>query len=337
MATNRHAIIRYNALDKCFSNFGRKYYIEDLLNIVNNALFDFDINSGGIKIRQLRDDIRFMRSEAGYSAPIIAFQDEGKKAYYRYEEKYFSINNSPLNSTEAGQLKSALAILKRFEGAPQFEWISEISPFLEDKFGLKESERKIIAYDENIDYSGYENITPVFNAILNKRVLKINYEPFNKSTFTIKSFHPYFLKQYNKRWFVFGLNKELNISAWNLALDRISNIKEISEKYIDTNINWEDYFYDIIGVTVPNNKEIEEIELIFTKEQADYIKTKPLHPSQKSKILESGELNIRLKLIPNYELEMLLLSFADKVKIIKPKSFKKRIAKRLKNGYLLYK
>ena len=86
MATNRNAVIRYNALDKCFQNFGRKYYFQDLLDIVNEALIDFDPNSAGIKTRQLRDDIRFMKSDAGYSAPIETYS-EGRKAYYRYDDK----------------------------------------------------------------------------------------------------------------------------------------------------------------------------------------------------------------------------------------------------------
>ncbi|RLD51193.1 MAG: WYL domain-containing protein [Bacteroidetes bacterium] len=335
MATNKNAIIRYNALDKCFSNFGKKYYFEDLLDAINNALSDFDASSTGIKIRQLRDDIRFMRSEAGYSAPIKAFQEDGKKAYYRYEEKDFSINKSPLNVTEIGQLKSALTILQRFEGAPQFEWISEITTMFEDKFELKKSDKKIISYDENIDYSGYNNISPLFNAVLNKQTLKIRYKPFDKHEFTL-IFHPYFLKQYNKRWFVFGYNQELKISTWNMALDRILEIKESDEKYISTNIDWEDYFYDVIGVTIPQNKKIEEIELLFSEEQSSYIQTKPLHPSQKSYLLESGMLKVKLKLIPNYELELLLLSFADKVKVISPKSLKNKIAERLKKGYLHY-
>lgn len=38
MPTNKHAIIRYQALDKCFSNRYRKYYIDDLIKVCNKAL-----------------------------------------------------------------------------------------------------------------------------------------------------------------------------------------------------------------------------------------------------------------------------------------------------------
>jgi hypothetical protein len=63
MATNKNAVLRYNTLDKCFGNFGRKYYFDDLVDEVNRALLDFDPGSTGLKTRQLRDDIRFMKSE----------------------------------------------------------------------------------------------------------------------------------------------------------------------------------------------------------------------------------------------------------------------------------
>ena len=41
MATNKHAMIRYQALDKCFSNWGRNFYIKDLIVACNNALYSF--------------------------------------------------------------------------------------------------------------------------------------------------------------------------------------------------------------------------------------------------------------------------------------------------------
>ena len=335
MATNKNAILRYNTLDKCFSNFGRKYYFQDLLDAVNVALLDFNPKLNGVRTRQLRDDIRFMKSEAGYSAPIVVLKDGGS-AYYQYEEKDFSIHNSPLTKTEAEQLNNALSILNRFEGAPQFEWISEIGPLIRSQLSIELSDRKVMSYESNIDYSGYENIQPIFNSIVNKRVLNIKYKPFNKNEYELK-FHPHYLKEYNNRWFAFGLNEKLNIQKWNLALDRITNIAECKDMYIDTEIEWEDHFYDIIGVTTPQDRKVEKIELIFSQEEANYIKTKPIHPSQKSKVLESGELKVELNLIPNYELETKILFYGDKVRVAKPIWLKSHIINRLNNAITNYK
>ncbi len=327
MSTNKNAVLRYNTLDKCFSNFGRKYFFSDLLEKVNESLSDFDPSTSGIKTRQLREDIRFMKSDAGYSAPIEAYK-EGRSAYYRYEEKNFSINNSPLNRTEAAQLKNAISILQRFEGAPQFEWMNEIAPMLTDRFGLVGSTEKVMSFDTNIDYSGYDKIQPIFNAIVNNIVLEIEYEPFDQEAFTF-NFHPYHLKQYNNRWFVFGLNEMLEMPRWNLALDRIIKINETKDSYIDSSIDWEDHFLDIIGVSTPDSRNITEVVLVFTNEQSNYIKTKPLHPSQRVKLLNNGQLQVKLSLIPNFELEMTILSFGDRVKVIKPESLKKAISTKL--------
>lgn len=327
MATNKNAILRYNILDKCFQNFGRRYYFDDLLNIVNDALYDYDQNNSGIKTRQLRDDIQFMKSEEGYSAPIEAIRD-GKMCFYRYREKDFSINNSPLNSTEAEQLKNAISVLQRFEGSPEFEWVNELTPLLNDKFGLKDESKKVMEFDSNIDYEGHQFITPIFNAIINEVPLIVKYKPFGQDENEI-SFHPYYLKQFNNRWFAFGENQNFPDSITNLALDRVIEINESQTKYRKSLINWEEYFDDIIGVSKPREALAEKVELLFSANQAPYIQTKPLHLSQKNRVQDDGSLIVELDLIPNYELTMKILSFGEKVKVLSPESLKEQVKERL--------
>lgn len=334
MFTTKHQIVRYNKLDRCFQNFGKEYSIDDLLNTVNEAIIEFDSKSAGVEIRTLRKDISFMRSESGYNAPIETYRG-ANGYYYRYSDKSFSINKSPLNDTEAEQLKNAVSILQRFEGSPEFEWVNEIAPLLNDKFGLKNQDQKVMSLESNIDYKGYKHITPLFNAIINKSVITVKYEPFNTPEYKV-TFHPYFLKQYNNRWFVFGYNKFNQNQHWNLALDRINgDIEKTNEKYIEDTTDWVDFFDDIIGVSKDPNRQVEEVKLVFSKEQAPYIDTKPLHWSQKTKLLEDGSLEVRIKVMLNYELEMRILSFGEKVKVIAPEALcteiKERIKKQLNN------
>ena len=125
MATNKHAIIRYQTLDKCFRNPGRRYYIEDLIEACNNSIYEFTGTDIGIKRRQIFEDIKFMESPQGWNIPL-EHNREGHKVYYRYSDKSFSINNQPLNETEENQLREALLTLSRFKGMPQFEWVDEI-------------------------------------------------------------------------------------------------------------------------------------------------------------------------------------------------------------------
>ena len=335
MSIIKNALLRYQTLDRCFKNTGRSYLIEDLLEEVNQTLFDENPENSGIQVRQLREDIRFMRSELGYSAPIESRVISGKKHAYFYTEPTFSINNSPLNITEAEQLKSVLTLLNRFQGNPGFEWLTEMSVILKDTFSLKSNSKKAISFEGNIDYTGYEFITPLFNAIVNNRVLKINYTPFGQDEIQL-TFHPYHLKQFNNRWFVFGLNANLNAPSWNLALDRITNIVEIQDVYVEDFTDWDYFFSEIIGVSKPFDQNEEEIHLLFSKRQAPYIITKPIHETQKHYELEDGLL-VKIKVIPNFELEQLILSFGEGVKVLLPVHLIEKISDRIELSLAQYK
>ena len=334
MSVNKNALIRYQVLDRCFRNTGRMYFWEDLLEECNKALVDFDSKSDGIQRRQLFDDIRFMESDAGWSVPLGRIR-HGRKVYYRYEDLSFSISNQPLNDSEVEQIKSALQIFSRFSGTPQFEWVNEMIPMLESKFGLIKRKNEVINFESNIDLKGLHFLTPLFNAIINERILSVTYKDFKSSEPYEITFHPYFLKQYNNRWFAFGLNADNLVSNWNLALDRIESLSETSLKYKPSKTDWEEYFYDLVGVTRPEGVDIREIVLKFTPEVAPYVITKPLHPSQKHKNDPTG-LEVRIKVIPNFELERLVLSFGEQVKVITPQDFKERISQRLNSADCLY-
>lgn len=334
MSINKNALIRYQVLDRCFRNTGRMYFWEDLLEECNRALVDFDSNSEGIQRRQLFNDIRFMESEAGWSVPLDRIR-YGRKVYYRYEDLSFSISNQPLNDSEAEQIKSALQIFSRFSGTPQFEWVNEMIPMLETKFGLIERKSEIISFESNIDLKGLHFLTPLFNAIVNERVLLVKYKDFKSSEPYEITFHPYYLKQYNNRWFVFGFNADNKVSNWNLALDRIESLSETALKYRSSETDWEEYFFDLVGVTRPQGVKLQEIVLKFSPEVAPYVMTKPIHPSQKHKNDPTG-LEVKIKVIPNFELERLILSFGEQVKVISPKYFKELISQILKSASLIY-
>mgnify|MGYP001942933634 CR=1 FL=1 len=334
MPKTKNAQIRYQVLDRCFRNSGRKFFWEDLLKEVNIALEEFNGPGSKIKRRQLYDDIRFMESEEGFKIPLKKYSD-GKRKYYRYTNTEFSISNQPLNEDEKSQIQSAISVLSRFSGAPQFEWVQEIIPVIQDRLGLKQNSREVISIESNIDLKGIEHLGTLYDAIVNELVLKVEYQDFKSDESFELTFHPHFLKQYNNRWFAFGLNELLEIPTWNLALDRIQKIDQTQGEYIQPEIDWNEYFFDIIGVTRPDEEEVEKVVLEFTKEQAPYIITKPLHPTQKYEWV-GEKLRIEIEVVLNYELESLLLSFGDKVKIIQPYALKEKIAERISKAAIIY-
>ena len=124
MAITKYPLIRYKILDKCFRNTGKRYFIEDLIKECENVILEMDPDSSGISLRQIREDIAFMKSPEGWSIEIEENR-VGRKMYYRYVDPAFSINNMPLNEIEMQHITEALEILTQFKGMPQFSWLNE--------------------------------------------------------------------------------------------------------------------------------------------------------------------------------------------------------------------
>ena len=171
MATNKNALIRYKILDKCFRNNGKKYFIDDLISECEIVLLEIDSKSDGISRRQIFDDINFMESDAGWSIELDRIK-EGRKVYYRYKDTSFSINNMPLNELEVIQLKDALNILSQFKGMPQFEWVNEMIPKLQQGMNNDTPVEAIMNFDNNNYLKGIENLGIIYNAIYYKKTLR---------------------------------------------------------------------------------------------------------------------------------------------------------------------
>lgn len=329
MSINKNAYLRYQVLDKCFSNKYRMYFIEDLLEEVNAALEDFNGIGSRIEKRQLFDDIKFMESEAGFSIPLERIKN-GKKVYYQYSVRDFSIRNQKISDDELDAINSALMVLLRFRGLPQFEWINELIPKLQSIFQQEET-NEVISFDQNEFLKGLDFLPVLYKSIIKEITLKIEYQSFKETKPKEMTFHPYYLKQYNKRWFLFGLNDSDNL-LYNLALDRIKSIIPDSKKF-KTNLvaNFREYFEDIIGVTFPPESNLIKIKLKLEKNISPYILTKPLHGSQK-KIEQNNEFTIiEIEVVPNFELKQLLLSYGDGIEVIFPKKYRNEIIETIEN------
>ncbi|QDO95308.1 WYL domain-containing protein [Formosa sediminum] len=327
MPNTKHAIIRYQALDKCFRNSAKRFFINDLVEACQVAVENFTGKAEGVQKRQVYDDIAFMVSENGYNAPIEK-DKVGRKVYYYYSDINFSINNQPLTESEALELKETLVALNRFKGLPQFEWIENMTTRLEASFQFGEQANEIIEFDQNEFLKGKEFMNSLYHAIINKTVLNVSYKSFKLLGNSLIEFHPYYLKQYNNRWFIFGNNPKFD-NITNLALDRIIKIDITNKQYLETHIDFKEYFEDIIGVTYFENKRSEKIVLQVEKTLWPYIKTKPLHGSQKVNEIQHDYVLISLELIPNYELESMLLQFGERLTIIKPDSLRLSIVQRV--------
>lgn len=335
MSTNKNASVRYQALDKCFRDRRRRYYIDDLIAKCEEAMVYYN-GDGGVSRRQIYDDIKFMESEAGWSIPLERKKD-GKKIYYRYEDADFSINKQPLTDEEAQQLKTVILTLSRFRGLPSNEWVDEVISDLEFRFNLRGHHENIIGFEQNPNLKGIHFLAPIIEATSNHQALSVVYRNY-KAQDQVKTFivHPYYVKQYNNRWFMFALDDEMRYIS-NFALDRIISVDVEEGVPFITNddIDFEHYFDDVIGVTIPPKEfQKETIILKFTENEFPYVKSKPMHVSQKIENEEEGIISIEVR--ANYELDQQVLSFGPDVEVIAPDSYRAHIRQKLADNLKYY-
>lgn len=335
MPKSKNADVRIKVIDRCLSDKNRKYSTAEMMDLCNKELekMDFPLISAPNSIRNDIEQIERMYKPYAY----VKSYREGRNIYYHYEDPDFSIFSPALSSDEVAQLTQMLGILKRFKGMPQFDWLAEVTERLGTSLKIDvASADEIVGFDENLDLKGMEHFTPLFNAIIDKHPLQLTYKSFKQEEKSKIIVHPYYLKQYNKRWFLIAWNAELNFLA-NFALDRILAIKEAKVPFLPADIDFFEYFDDMIGVSKDSRTELQKVKLWVSAAQWPYVKTKPLHGTQRVvKHVEDGTV-ITIEVYLNYELEQLLLSFAEKVRVLAPQELKDRLKQRLTeaaNNYL---
>ena len=167
---------------------------------------------------------------------------------------------------------------------------------------------------------GTENLFGLVHAIKDRLQINFTYHDFRKDSTYPVTLNPYALKEFEHRWYILG-----NVVGKNhirtFGLDRITAF-EITNKHFDAQDDFSvnENFKNCFGIIGPGNAEPEEVILSFDKFQGQYIKTLPLHSSQKI-ISDTDEgLQISLNIIPTYDFHIQLLSLGARVIVIKPES-----------------
>lgn len=330
MPITKDSYLRYRVLDKCFRNPVGRYSIQDLIGMCNDAL---SFKEKGISLRTIRMDIAYMRSEEGWSAPIKTYRWEGG-VYYRYSDLNFSIEKKPLTEEQLKYVQSAVDALGMIDGLDQFKGLDEsLAKISMMAYGV--NTKPCFGLDYNADVQGTDFIRPLFNAIQENTVVIIKYKPFEEEE---KEFiiHPQFLKQYNGRWYILGLEQSHPDQIWILALDRIQSIEPTKLPYTALDVDWNEYLYEIIGVTNIADDPVEEVHFLAHEKTAHYIDTKPIHGTQKAKWIDDHTLDVRINVKINTELKRLLLSYAPYITILEPQSLVEEHKESLKKALKQY-
>lgn len=318
MPVNRNALIRYKTIDTCLRNKYRRWTLEDLIDACSDALYEYEGIDKGISKRTVQMDIQMMRSEKlGYNAPIVVYENK----YYKYEDEDYSITNTPLSEQDLKTMSEAVEVLRQFKGFNYFSGMGDIVSRLEDHVtSARQKTVPVIDFEKNESLKGLNYLDTIYNAIVKKQVLEIEYQSFKAISANTLQFYPYLLKEYRNRWFVFGRRKGFII---NLALDRIHSISIIEKaKFIENDLfDSETFFDDLVGVTKNIGMRSQTIRFWVDAKNAPYVATKPFHKSQK--IIEKqddGSTIFEIKVIINQEIQREFFGFVDTIKILSPQS-----------------
>lgn len=334
MPANRNALIRYQTIDKCLRNRYRLWTLENLIDACSDALYEFEGIDKGVSKRTVQMDIQTMRSDKlGYNAPIIVKD----KKYYTYEDPEFSITNLPLNENDLSKLNEAVDILKQFKQFNHFREMIGVINKLENKIDSETGNQSpIIHIDKNENLKGIDLLDSLYKSIQQNEILEIEYKSFKAKRGNSFHFYPTLLKEFNNRWFLVG-NTAKDKYITHLALDRIISFKKSEKRFEQlTSFNADSYYKDVIGVTVNEGLMPRTVVLKFNTTHTPYVKTKPLHHSQQLISEEEFGGTFQYKLIPNFELERIILGFGNGVEVISPPSLRKKIRKNIKESIQLY-
>jgi|AntDeeMinimDraft_5_1070356.scaffolds.fasta_scaffold00357_12 predicted DNA-binding transcriptional regulator YafY len=322
MANSKHAHFRYNILDNCFRRYQNPLTIDELKAEINENLAEV-FPGEAINDRTLRKDIQIFRNPIkGFGAPLETVKSGGKNVY-RYNNKNFSIAEKGLLPQENELITAATQLLERFENHPKYERLSEALIKFQDQ-EENDSGKHLLHYDHNEEYTGFKFLKPLYFAIQKEHVLKVNFKGFKSDEVQNFEFHPHILKQYNRRWFVFGYNKTKKIERWSIPLDdRLIDFEEMQNRnYVQSKTDWNSFFREMVGVIRPVEAKSERVVLKFYNGRENYFKSKPFQPDFEEFFEGDKQDQVWIDTIINPELVQQILSYGKDVEVLEPESLR---------------
>lgn len=312
-------------MDELFRDTIHKYRIEDLIREVNSR-----ITGSNVGEETIRKDIAVIRND--WHMPLKSYS---RPVYYRYEDVTMPCKQLyKFSDDEQSLLSCAIDMLSRYD-APQYQWARTFLQMVKHTNGGV-GQDSCVEFQNNQELVGLKWFNPLLQACLNATQLSIRYQPYGKKE-TIYKVSPYWLKQYNNRWFLICKDGRYD-ECTHLALDRITDITADSttrfQKFMG---NKESYFRDVIGVTKHKDATKERVVLHVNPNRIKYIETKPFTDFQSSPTeLPDGryEISFRTEMNiqephKNRELIQTLLSFGSDIEVMEPVALREEMAKQI--------
>lgn len=187
---------------------------------------------------------------------------------------------------------------------------------------------------------GLENLHGLIHAIKNHKILSFTYLNFWTGEKSDRTAEPYALKDFEHRWYLLAkdsLPKNGEKIMKTFALDRISDLDIKPKSFHREEYSVTEAFENSFGIIAPNGEKPQQIVLWFDAHQGNYIKSLPLHHSQEILKDDENGLEIKLFLVPTFDFKQAVLSYGERVKVLKPESFRKELRSEIENMMKFYK
>lgn len=188
---------------------------------------------------------------------------------------------------------------------------------------------------ENIP-SSQDHLSTVLEVMKSNNMLHITFKAFTMKEPKRFLVEPYCVKMSAQRWYMLARNTEhKNLRLY--SLDRIEAVEINNTRFVlPDDFNAKDYFAEFFGIVLDESVPLQTIILRADKYHQNYMRTLPLHPTQREIFACDDYADFELKLRPTYDFYMKLMSFGNMIKVLEPKTLQEEICKWLENTIEMY-
>ena len=188
---------------------------------------------------------------------------------------------------------------------------------------------------ENIP-SSQDHLSTVLEAMKSNNMLHITFKAFTMKEPKRFLVEPYCVKMSAQRWYMLARNTEhKNLRLY--SLDRIEAVEISNTRFVlPDDFNAKDYFAEFFGIVLDESVPLQTIILRADKYHQNYMRTLPLHPTQREIFACDDYADFELSLRPTYDFYMKLMSFGNMIKVLEPKTLQEEICKWLENTIEMY-
>ena len=283
-------------------------------------------------LRTIENDIHYMQSEPpdGMGAPL---DYSYTKHAYEYTKENWSMDGIPLHEDDLTNLVFAASVLSQYKDIIYFDLLQgTIQKIVNTSNLIKRENHKSEFFFIEIEKSplikGAQYLERIIDHINKKEVIKITYHAFNKEKNKDYILHPYYLKEFNDRWYMLAMD-DTEDKIKTFGLDRIERMNDLPNRhYRQSHLDYKEHFKNVIGIMIPDERQPEEVVVAFTEFQSKYAMTQKIHHSQTliPDITDKMDrLYFKYYLIPNFELTQKLLGWGANVEVISPEWYRDEV------------